>query len=173
MSGIQGRKIVMILANQNFRDEEFTEPHELLKDAGAEMKVACSKKGTAKGMLGHMVTPDLLIRDVAVTNFDCVIFIGGGGAQEHFNDPAAHRIAKEAILGNKVLGAICIAPATLANAGVLRGRKATCFPSVENVMKRGGALIEKRDVVTDGMIVTANGPEAATEFARSIAALLQ
>jgi len=96
--------------------------------------------------------------------------VGGGGASEYFNDKTAQNIANDAVQAGKLLCAICIAPATLANAGVLKGKKATCFSSVESSLVKGGATVEKRDVVQDGKIITANGPGAAKEFAKTIAA---
>jgi protease I len=172
MSNLPGKKVVMIIASQNFRDEEFAEPYNLLKSNGAAVTVASSKTSPAKGMLGKVVTPDILVKDVAVADYDCVIFVGGAGASEYFNDKTAQNIAKETVQAGKVLCAICIAPATLANAGVLKGKKATCFSSVANMLVKGGATVEKRDVVQDGKIITANGPGAAKEFAKTIAATL-
>ena len=172
MNTLKKKSVVMIIAGDNFRDEEFTEPFNLLTASGATVKVASSRKTPAKGMLGKQVIPDLLLKDVAATNFDAVIFVGGSGAQEYFDDPAAHRVAREAAEQGKVLAAICIAPATLANAGVLKDKKATCFPSVGNALQKGGATLVRQPVVQDGRLITADGPSSAGAFARSIVAEL-
>ena len=67
----------------------------------------------------------------------------------------------------KVVAAICLAPVVLARAGILKGKKATYFNSPVSFreMKAGGAVLVDKAVVTDGRIVTANGPAAAAEFA--------
>lgn len=64
-------------------------------------------------------------------------------------------------------------PGILANAGVLKGKKATVFPSEEDTLANGGALRTRQNVVVDGKIVTAPGPQAAQEFAEALAKLLQ
>lgn len=164
----QGKRVVMIVAQQGFRDEEFAIPHERLTRAGVTVTVAASQRGTAKGALGASISVSTPLREVRIGDADGVIFVGGAGAQVYFNDPSAHALAREAAESGKILAAICIAPATLANAGVLNGKKAACFPSVEPILKEGGANLSRQPVVRDGNIITANGPAAAPEFAQAI-----
>ena len=173
MNNLKGKKVVMIIAGRDFRDEEFTEPYETLKTAGADVRVASSAKGQAQGMLGKVAAVDLTLADVVAANYDAVIFVGGQGATEYFSNPAAHRIAKATVDGGKLLCGICIAPATLANAGVLKGKKATCFPSVAGTLRKAGATVVKEGVVQDGKLITADGPQSARAFARAIAAALE
>jgi protease I len=173
MTNLSGKKVVMIIASRNFRDEEFSEPYGLLKNSGAAVTVASSAKTPAKGMLGKVITPDILVKDIKTADYDCVIFVGGGGASEYFDDAAAQNVARETAQTGKLLCAICIAPATLANAGVLQNKKATCFPSEEKTLRMGGAILQNQDVVRDGKIITAVGPEAAKEFAKAIVAAMQ
>lgn len=172
MNPVQGRRVVMVVAQRDFRDEEFNEPFRQLSAAGAIVEIASSRTGTITGVLGTQIKAELLVREVEADQLDAVIFVGGPGAQEYFNDAAAHKLAREAAEGHKTLAAICIAPAILANAGVLRDKQATCFESVEPVLHKGGALLRPQAVVRDGRLVTANGPAAAGEFARAILAAL-
>ena len=74
----------------------------------------------------------------------------------------------------KVVAAICLAPVVLARAGILKGKKVTCFysPASSREMKAGGAVLVDKAVVSDGRIVTANGPEAAAEFADTFIRIL-
>lgn len=166
------KRVIMIVANRNFRDEEYKMPREILESQGIEVKVASSSMHTCRGMLGTMVLPDMLITDVNVLDYDAVIFVGGSGASEYWNDPTALSIAKECNIENKLLCAICIAPVTLANAGVLRGKKATVFSSEAGKLKDKGANYTGSDVEVDGKIITANGPTAAAKFGETIASLL-
>jgi len=124
-------------------------------------------------MLGAQVKPDLLLKDVAVSDYDAIVFVGGSGAQEYWNDPVAHAIAKEAVAQGKVLAAICIAPTTLAKAGVLQGKKVTAFSSEAGALKACGANYTGASVERDGLLITANGPQAATKFAEEIAKALE
>jgi protease I len=72
----------------------------------------------------------------------------------------------------KIVGAICIAPVTLANAGILTGKKATVFESETKKLKDKGANCTRKNVERDGKTITANGPKAAKEFGETIAKAL-
>ena len=165
---IEGKTVLMIVAHQNFRDEELFKPRSILEDAGARVTVASSSLDPAKGMLGGTAQPDMLVRDVDAGDYDAVVLIGGAGAKEYWEDESAHAVARRAAEEGKVLAAICIAPVTLANAGLLKGKKVTVWKSEASRVKAKGALYTGSDVETDGRIITADGPEAAEKFGRAL-----
>lgn len=174
---LKNKKIVMIIAFRDFRDEEYFIPKQILQEAGAEIITASSASGTAIGSQGGEANIDILINEVKVGDYDAVLFVGGSGASKYIDDEDCHRIANQTLEQNKVLGAICIAPAILARAGVLNGKKATVWSSTLDksavkILKESGAIFQSEAVVTDGKIVTAWGPSAAKEFAQAIIALL-
>ena len=169
---LSGLKVVMIIAEEDFRDEELQKPKEILERYGAKVVIASSTTNIATGMLGMKIKPDILINEIKVEEYDAIIFVGGSGASQYWNDPIAHSIAKEAIKKDKILCAICIAPVTLANAGVLQGKKATVWPSEAERIKNMGAIYTGANVEIDGKIITANGPAAAEEFGEAIAKAL-
>ena len=168
----QGKRVLMVIAHNGFRDEELARPKTLLEGAGYEVIIASSSLGEAKGMLGVKIKPHILLQDAKVADYEAVIFVGGIGAQQYWHDPMAHRLAQEAISQGKVLGAICIAPVILANAGVLQGKKATVWASEKRKLENRGAQYTGRMVEADGRIVTANGPQAAEAFGKEILRLL-
>jgi protease I len=172
---LAGKKALFIIAHQDFRDEEFARPKEVLEKSGVQVTVASSSLKKAKGMLGMTVQPNLLLKQVKVAKYDLVVFVGGSGGREYWEDDRAHQIARSAIEENKLLAAICIAPVTLANAGLLSGRKATVFPSAIEIeqLKAKGAIYTGQPVERDGQIITASGPDAANAFARSLLEALQ
>jgi protease I len=170
---LSGKNVLMVIAAERFQDEEFAQSYNLLTKLGASVKLACSRKGTAKGIFGRQLTPDFLIGECKADDFDAIVFIGGPGATEYFNNSDAHALARAAISNARVLGAICIAPVTLANAGVLKGKKATVFSSEQDQLVSQGAVFIRQNVVVDGKIVTAAGPQAAREFAETLARLMQ
>jgi protease I len=172
MANPSTKKALMIIASANFRDEEFEKPRTILASRGIAITTASTKTGEAKGALGARVNVDTLVSGVKASDYDAVIFVGGGGSSEYFNLPAAHRLARDAVSQGKILGAICIAPSTLANAGVLNGKKATCFGSESGNLKSKGANYTGNPVEQDGKIITAIGPEAASKFGEAIAAAL-
>ena len=167
---LTGKKVLMVIAPKNFRDEELALPKKLLEKKGAEITIASTTLDEAEGMLGAKVTPTALIKDVKTESFDAIVFIGGNGARVLFEDRDAHRLARNAKAQGKVLGAICLAPVILANAGVLKDQKATVYPTDETkrLLKEGGAITLKKAVVEDGLLITANGPNTAARFGDAI-----
>jgi protease I len=165
---IQGKKILMIIAPTNFRDEELAEPRAVFEQAGSTVTVASKGTTSATGMFGATVKVDKDISEVDAVDFDAVVFIGGSGASIYFNDPAAHVLAQNAYNQDKIVAAICIAPSTLANAGLLSGRKATCFSSEADNLRAKGASFTGESVTVDGRIITASDPEVANDFGQKI-----
>jgi protease I len=165
-------KIAMIVAKNNFRDEEYLHPKEIFVKSGFEVETFSSSTGIAKGMLGATIKVDKKIDELKVEDYDAIVFVGGVGATEYWENKLAHKIANETVKQNKVLAAICIAPVTLAKAGVLKGKKATVFSSEIEQLKSYGANYTGENIEVDGKIVTASGPHAAKEFGEKIKGLL-
>lgn len=168
-----GKRAVLIIAHKNFRDEELFETKEALEKGGVAVIIASSSMDTATGMGGAVVKPDILIGDINASDYDAVVFIGGGGAKEYFDDPTAHNLAWAATSSKKLLGAICIAPSILANAGLLAGKKATCFPSEATNLKLRGADFTGADIEIDENTITAEGPSSAEQFGQALAEALK
>ncbi|MBN2518806.1 MAG: DJ-1/PfpI family protein [Candidatus Altiarchaeota archaeon] len=161
--------VLMLIAPQNFRDEEFFQPKEELEKAGAKVVVASRDRQTSRGMLGGAVTPDLTLAEANAGDYDAVVFVGGGGSSVYFNNPIALQLAKDAYAKCRVVAAICIAPSILANAGLLKGKKVTSFPSEQGNLRAKGANYTGEGLTIDGKVITADGPKSAREFGRAIA----
>jgi protease I len=173
MANLAGKTILLIIAPEGFRDEELLEPRKILEGYGANVKIASKGVSAAKGKLGAKIEVDYDIDEAIVQDYNAVAFIGGPGASVYFDDETAHSIAREALEEGEILAAICIAPVILANAGVLKGKKATVFSSGADDLKRNGAEYTGKDLETDGNIITANGPAAAKKFGEKIAEMLK
>jgi len=167
------KKILMIVASNGYRDEELDVPRKFFRSKGIDVAVASSSTIEARGMLGGSVKPSIALRDVRVNNYDAIIFVGGTGSSEYWNDPTAHKIVKDTLAQGKVIAAICIAPVTLALSGILKGKKATVFPSEIETIKSKGAVYSGQDVEMDSNIITADGPKSAKKFAETIVTKLQ
>ncbi len=168
MQSVKGKRAVMIIARSNFRDEELLKPKEVLEKNGVIVTVASSSLKEATGMLGAKVKPDILFTNINVSEYDAVIFVGGSGASEYWDNPTAHKIANDANNAKKIIGAICIAPVTLAKAGLLANKKATTYSSTVSDIKSAGAKYSGADVERDGNIITASGPPVAQKFGETI-----
>jgi len=173
MVELKEKKVLMIIAERNFRDEELLKPRKILEDGGVKVIVASTSLQQARGMLGATVKPDILLSSVKVQDYDVITFVGGSGASQYWNDPLAHSVAQEAVEKGKILCAICIAPVTLANAGVLSGKKATVFSSEISKLEAKGAIYTGKPVQVEGKIITGEGPQAAEEFGEAIVKALE
>jgi protease I len=169
---LTGRRILFILPPRRFRDEEYEKPRALFDAWGAHVTVASTSRAPAKGMLGAVVTPDASLEDVKAADFDAIVLVGGVGSNAFWHNEVVHRLVHESHQAGQVVSAICLAPVTLANAGILKGKRATAYPSAESYLQWKGATYTGTSVEVAGNIVTAKGPEAAEEFARTVASLL-
>lgn len=164
--------VVMVVAQQGFRDEELFEPKAVLEKHGHSVHVASTQCGEAIGKLGGITRVDLTLSEIDSTAFDALVFVGGPGCRQFFHDEIAHRLIQEFDRKKKVVASICSAGGTLAYSGILQGKNATSFPTERTDLEKGGAHYQEQPVVTDGRIVTANGPQAAQAFGEAIAHLL-
>ena len=160
--------VLLIVAQNGFRDEEYFTPKTILEDAGYQVKTGSVKVGIARGKLGGTAKVDVALSEVKVDDYAAVVFVGGPGSADYFNDKTVLKLATDAYQKGEVVGAICIAPGILARAGILKGKKATVFPSETETLEREGANYSALPVVVDGKIVTADGPEAAEEFGKAL-----
>jgi len=173
MADLKGKKVLMVVAPKNFRDEELMEPLAIFTSSGAEVTIASKGVKRATGMFGAEIKVDKNLAEVRAEDYDAVIFVGGSGSDVYFSDPQAHALATNALESGKIVAAICIAPSTLANAGLLKGRKATSFSSAKENLVQKGALYTAAAVERDGQIITGKGPEAAEEFGNEVASALE
>lgn len=167
------KKALVIIAQEGFQDVELNGTRDGLINAGFSVTLCGKEARTCVGKFGAREEAIVTMHDVDVSEYDRFAFIGGPGAQKLRDDPEAQELARKIAKSGKVYGAICIAPTILAAAGVLKGRKATVW---NNDDKQGvyieafGATYVPKHVVVDGNLVTADGPEAAMEFGKKLAA---
>lgn len=166
-------RVLVVVASRNFRDEEYLDTVRELKAAGHQLTTASSVVGLVRGAPGAWVQSERLVAQCRAQDYDAVILIGGLGALEFVGNRSVSRLVREAAKQGKIVAAICVAPAILAWAGLLRGRYATCHASARQAVTAGGGMLVEEPVVCDPPIVTASGPPAAAEFGRTVAALLR
>ena len=173
----QENHVLFLIASHNFRDEELLVTKKLLEEGGFRVTIASSSLKTAYGMLRTKIKPDTLISQVKVEDYNAIVLIGGSGAKEYWDNLLVHKLLHQALQKGKVIGAICIAPVTLAKAGILKNRKATVWwsPTIDlrKILKNYGAEFVDRSVVIDGKIITANGPSASEDFGKALLRILQ
>ncbi|MBT5337736.1 DJ-1/PfpI family protein [Candidatus Falkowbacteria bacterium] len=162
-------KVVMIIAQKDFRDEELFDTKVALEQRGVEVDVATAEDKTAYGVLGGQISPNLTFGEIQPEKFDSIVLVGGAGAYDLIENKQIHILVKEFIEQNKIVAAICIAPAILSRAGVLNGKQSTIHISGVDYFQGTGVDYVEQDVVVDGWLITANGPAAASRFGQEIA----
>jgi protease I len=165
--------VLIIIPPERFRDEELFCTKEELEDAGNDIVIASTKTGMILGSRGGKAKVKLLLSDIDTSQYEAVVFVGGGGSKLLFENPEALKIAKNMYKDKKVVSAICLASVILANAGVLKGKKATVSGTESVTIETRGAKYTGPGVTVDGLVVTANGPKASRLFGQKIAELLE
>ncbi|RLC41954.1 MAG: hypothetical protein DRH51_00035 [Candidatus Coatesbacteria bacterium] len=175
---LEGQSILMIVAQDGFKDVEFRTPKRLLEEAGAIISVASEMPGPCKGVDGLEIEAEygFAKEEIDLSSYSAVIVVGGPGTIKHlYHNEDLLALIDKASQMNKVIGSICLAPGVLAEAGVLTGKKATVYdhPDARKLFDDNGVTYVKEDVVVDGKIVTASGPNVAEDFGRKIIELLK
>ena len=165
-------KILSVIAPQGYQGVEYGHSKEALEVAGHTVLTASThKKATDKE--GKSLQVDLLLKNVDLNGFDAILSVGGPGVYDYFEDAHVLGLAKKFYKAKKIVAAICAAPSILANAGLLKGVKATSFPSQAANLKAKGAHFTGHAVERDGQIITADGPANAKAFGEKISEALK
>jgi len=158
-------KALMISAD-NFEDSELLVPYYRLKEAGVEVAVASLSRRAIVGKHGYNVAVDTTLDEVNADDYGILILPGGAAPAVVRKEPKALEIARNFFARGKPVAAICHGPQILVSAGLLRGRRATCYTSVADELKQAGALYEDREVVVDANLVTSRQPADLPAFMR-------
>jgi protease I len=165
---------LLIIAQKGYQDVELEGTRDGLVAAGYKVVLASTKKGECVGKFDGRETAQIALKDVKVSDYGKVAFIGGPGMLQAWQDEEMKRIARATAEAGIPLGAICIAPKILASAEVLAGKKATLANGdgdQDGFLALHDCEYTGEPVTVDGRIVTANGPDAAVEFGKTLAAL--
>src|SRR5262245_47953326 len=169
---LKGKRIAILAENQ-YQEMELWVPYYRMKEEGAEVKVVGA--GGAKGYTskhGYPVSVDVQADQVKAVEFDAVIVPGGYAPDMMRRHDAMVVLVREAAQQGKVVAAICHAGWMLVSAGVLKGRKATSFFSIQDDLKAAGANWTDAEVVVDGNLITSRKPDDLPAFCRAIIAAL-
>jgi 4-methyl-5(b-hydroxyethyl)-thiazole monophosphate biosynthesis len=159
-------KVVIILAD-GFEELEAVAIIDVLRRAGIGVISAGLHEGPVSSARNVKVIPDTVIDTIKTDDFDMLVLPGGmPGAANLDADERVGGLIRDFNSKGKMTGAICAAPYVLANAGILKGKRVTSFPSFKD--KLGPAIYEEKAVVEDGNIMTSRGPGTALYFALAI-----
>jgi protease I len=163
----------LIVSAEQFEDSELLVPYYRLKEEGMQVDVASIRKGKITGKHGYEIEAEKALAEVHPEEYDVLILPGGKAPAAIRKQSAALAIAKHFFTKGKPVAAICHGPQTLITAGLLKGRRATCYRSVAGEMREAGAHYEDREVVVDGNLVTSRQPSDLPAFMRETMKLLK
>jgi len=171
---LKGRKIA-ILATDGFEQVELTDPKKNVEAAGATTEVLSVKDGSIKGWKftewGDTVPVDKQVSKANVDDYDALILPGGQINPDKLRmEKAAVDFVQRFVKTGKPVAAICHGPWMLIEAGVVKGKTVTSWPSVRTDLKNAGANWVDKEVVEDGNIITSRKPDDIPAFSNAVIA---
>lgn len=169
---------VLIMATDGFEESELFGPLEILTRRGAEVRLASPSRTPIQATVmddpGKVIRPDLTIEEARADDFDALLLPGGVRNPDTLRtNAAAIALIRAFAAAGKPIGAICHGPWLLLEADLLRGRRATCWPSIRTDLKNAGASLADEPAVTDGNIVTSRKPGDVEAFTDALIALIE
>jgi protease I len=170
-ANLNGKKIA-ILATDGFEQAELMEPRKALNQAGAKTVIISPKSGEIRGWnkkeWGESVKVDQTLDQANARDFDALMLPGGVMNPDHLRmEPKAVDFVRQFVSSGKTIAAICHGPWMLAEAGAIKGRTVTSWPSLKTDLNNAGARWVDREVETDGQFITSRKPEDIPAFSRT------
>ncbi len=168
-------KILMVLAPNDFRDDEYSVPRTVFEQENATVMTTSSSK-LAIGRFGLEVKIDIPLNKAKAEDFDAIFWVGGGGCLDYLTNQDARNLAGDFVKRGKVIGAICAAPRLLLDWRLLKGKKITGWNGDSNLEKlalKGEATYTGIGVEIDGEVLTADGPDSAKKAGEVFIELLK
>jgi protease I len=166
---LQGKKIAILVANEGIEQVELVEPRKAVEAAGAETALIAPEAGTVQAF-DHLdkadtFDVDVTTSDASADDYDGLVLPGGVANPDNLRqDEDAVKFVRAFFEAGKPVGAICHAPWTLIEAGVVEGRTLTSFPSLRTDLRNAGAEWVDQEVVTDSGLVTSRNPDDLPAF---------
>ena len=162
-------KRVAILVTHGFEQVELTEPRKALQEAGATAHVVSPGEGRVKGwnftQWGDELPVDVPLAQARADDYDALLLPGGVMNPDQLRiDPKALAFVEPFFDARKPVAVICHGPWTLIDAGVVRGRRITSWPSVRTDLKNAGADWVDEAVVVDQGLVSSRKPDDIPQF---------
>jgi protease I len=169
---------VLIVATDGFEEWELFGPRQMLEARGAEVVLASLKldpiQATVHDDPGKTIRPDLTVDEARAEDFDALILPGGVRNPDHLRtNVKAIQLIRDVASQGKPVAAICHGPWLLVEADLLRGRRATSWPSIRTDLRNAGATVVDEPAVVDGNIVTSRNPQDVEEFTRAVIDLIE
>jgi deglycase len=174
MSDVLEGKRIAFLATDGVERRELEEPLTAVHDAGGGTEILSLQLGTI-GARNHDLEPagefrvDREVGDAVVDEYDGLVIPGGTvNADKLRLDPSAIAFVHDFVESGKPVGVICHGPWTLVEAGVVKGRTLTSYPSLRTDLRNAGAIAVDEEVAVDGNLISSRSPDDLPAFCRAI-----
>ncbi len=157
----------LIVSGHNFEDSELLVPYYRLLEEGVETHIASSQAGPLRGKHGCLVEAQALAQ-IDGGEYGLLVLPGGKAPAVLSKDEMLLDLVRDFMAAGKTVAAICHGPQILAAAGVLAGRRVTCYCTVAKELQGAGASYLDQSVVVDGNLITARQPRDLPDFMREI-----
>jgi protease I len=169
---LEGKKVAF-LATDMVEQVELIEPWNALKSAGAELELVSLEEGEIQGFNHYdkadTFKVDRTVEEASASDYDALVLPGGVGNPDTLRmDENAVHFVREFFEQGKPVGAICHAPWMLVEAGVLRDRTLTSFPSLQTDIRNAGGNRVDQEVVVDNGLVTSRNPGDLPAFNKKL-----
>lgn len=170
---LRGRRVA-ILATDGVEQVELERPRQAVEDAGARTELLSIGDGRIQAMnedinQGATFNVDRKVADASPGEFDALLLPGGTCNPDRLRmDADAISFVREFVESGKPVAAICHGPWTLLEAGVLKGRRITSFPSLRTDLRNAGATVVDEQVVVDDNIISSRNPDDLPAFCETI-----
>lgn len=169
---LQGMKVAILVA-EGFEQVELEQPRHALEEAGAETLIVSPAQGEVQGWHhfdeGDRFSVDVALAQARAADFDALLLPGGVANPDQLRiQPQAVQFVKDFFDAGKPVAVICHGPWTLIEAGVVRGRTITSWPSLKTDLINAGATWVDQEVVADGGVVSSRKPADIPAFNRKM-----
>lgn len=170
---LKGKRVAILIDNEGVEEIELKGPLQALRDAGADVDLIAPEEGAIQAFnhldKGSCFTVDHTVGDVDSGDYEALVLPGGVANPDNLRiDDDAVDFVRSFFDDEKVVGAICHAPWTLVEAGVLEGRAITSWPSLRTDIENAGASWVDEEVHVDGELITSRKPDDLEAFCHQV-----
>lgn len=164
---------VIILAEDNYEDQELWYPYQRLREAGHLPVIVGKEKKIYKSKHGYPAKAQKSLKEVSPAKYEGILIPGGYAPDKLRMYPEVRKLVKQMDDKGKVIGAICHAAWVPVSAGISKGRRMTCYQAIKDDVANSGAKYLDKEVVVDKNLVTSRMPDDLPAYMKAILKLLK
>jgi protease I len=170
---LSGKKVAFLTANEGVEQVELVRPWEAVQQAGGEAQLLAPGDGEVQAFnhldKGDTFPVDAVVADVSPDDYDALVLPGGVANPDRLRtNETAVGFVRAFVESGKPVAVICHGPWTLVEAGVVRGRTLTSWPSLQTDIRNAGGTWVDEEVHVDGNLLTSRKPDDLDAFCKTL-----